>query len=643
MRLFEKSEIRSPKSEGSPKVRSSEFQILADFGFRISDFARSFFLFCIIVLPTLALASNIANTKHNLSVSGPGPLKAANETDLCLFCHTIHRTTGQTPLWSHAFSQVTNYIVYSSPTLKATVGQPDGSSRLCLSCHDGTVALGNVSSRAAPITMQNSVSTMPTGPGNLGTDLSGDHPISFVYDQNLASLDNQIKSPSTIDPKLKLDPQHKLQCVTCHDPHDNQFGDFLVMDNTSSALCTSCHVQAGWAASIHNSSSAQMAAIAASQLNTTKVAGQTRTASSLPPNSKSAGESGCQMCHTSHKAGSKARLLIHGKEEQNCFVCHNGKVLPKNLSAEFNKISVHPVLQTSSTHSLAEDVINSPRHAACADCHNSHASLPQNAPGVAATRKPIVGVKGVSSSGAVINPATREYELCFRCHAESPNRVASHVNRQFVETNKRLQFRLTNQSSHPLEGAGRNPNVPSLIAPWTTSSTVTCTDCHNNDQGIKAGGGGPDGPHGSAFTPILERQLQLSDNNPETPGIYALCYKCHSRSSILSDQSFRATSTRSQTLGQPRGHQFHIVTARAACTTCHDSHGVEQQANLINFNRDYVSPASTGRLDYLGGVCTLTCHGDFPGGQIQSEHIAFPASNSRSAAPSVIKKQSLPR
>jgi hypothetical protein len=340
-------------------------------------------------------------------------------------------------------------------------------------------------------------------------------------------------------------------------------------------------------------------------------------------------------------------LLIHAKEEQNCFVCHNGKALSKDLSAEFNKVSVHPVLQSSATHSLAEDPLNSPRHVACADCHNAHASNPQPAAAHAA-HTPIAGVKGLNSSGAVVNPATREYELCYRCHADSLNRAPAHVTRQFPETNKRVQFKLTNQSFHPLEATGRNPNVPSLISPWTTSSLVACTDCHNNDQGTKAGGAGPNGPHGSTFSPILERQLFLTDDNPETAASYALCYKCHSRSSILSDQSFKAVSSNPQTLGQPRGHQFHVVTARAACTTCHDSHGVEQQANLINFNRNYVSPASNGRLDYItsgaGGTCTLTCHGNFPGGQTQSEHIAFPSSARPSgASPSLLKKQTAPR
>lgn len=40
---------------------------------------------------------------------------------------------------------------------------------------------------------------MPGGPSNLGTDLSGDHPISFVYDQALAQQDSHVKDPATLD------------------------------------------------------------------------------------------------------------------------------------------------------------------------------------------------------------------------------------------------------------------------------------------------------------------------------------------------------------------------------------------------------------------------------------------------------------
>ena len=561
-----------------------------------------------------ASANTVVNSKHNLSVSGPGTVKAKTQTDVCIFCHAAHKTTGETPLWSHALSAVTNYVIYSSPTLKATVGQPDGSSRLCLSCHDGTVALGMVSSRTTTIEMQSGITALPTGPSNLGTDLSGDHPISFVYDQNLATLDTHLRDPLTLDRKLKLDHLQKVQCVTCHDPHDDQFGKFLVMDNTASTLCLGCHVEPGWAGSAHGGSSAQL----------------------IPPSGTSPSPAGklapsrpggiaanaCENCHTSHKAGSKARLLIRPKEEQNCFACHNGQVVVRDLTAEFNKPSAHPVLQTSATHNLAEDPINSPRHAACADCHNPHAVPPardQSAASRTASGQ-LAGVKGVNSAGAVTDPVAREFELCFRCHADSLNRGPARLTRQVAETNKRLQFQASNQSFHPLETTGKNANVPSLITPWTTSSLMDCTDCHNNDQSVKTGGTGPNGPHGSVFTPILERQLLLTDGTPENAGNYALCYKCHSRDSILSDQSFKALNAQ----GEDRGHRFHIVDPKvqAACTTCHDSHGVATASHLINFNLFYVSPPSMNGtngpapqiIQYsttgtFSGTCTLSCHG----------------------------------
>src|SRR5215831_18282178 len=127
-----------------------------------------------IIVPILVLtllsapapAASIVHSKHNLSVASPGTIKAKSETDLCIFCHTVHRTTGQTPLWSHTMSSVSNYVIYSSPTLKATVGQPDGSSRLCLSCHDGTVALGMVSSRGTAIQMEGNITALPPSPNN---------------------------------------------------------------------------------------------------------------------------------------------------------------------------------------------------------------------------------------------------------------------------------------------------------------------------------------------------------------------------------------------------------------------------------------------------------------------------------------------
>jgi hypothetical protein len=160
---------------------------------------------------------------------------------------------------------------------------------------------------------------------------------------------------------------------------------------------------------------------------------------------------------------------------------------------------------------------------------------------------------------------------------------------------------------------------------------MSCTDCHNSDQSPAAGGSGANGPHGSVYSPLLERQLVLTDFSPESSANYALCYKCHSRESILSDQSFRAVNS----LGESRGHRFHIVDQKAACTTCHDSHGVAGARNLINFNTDYVTPSvlsqagamytSTGNFN---GTCALTCHGKDHAG-ISYPNAAMPLSGSK--------------
>jgi cytochrome c peroxidase len=63
-----------------------------------------------------------------------------------------------------------------------------------------------------------------------------------------------------------------------------------------------------------------------------------------------------------------------------------------------------------------------------------------------------------------------------------------------------------------------------------------------------------------------------------------------------------------------RYHNTHVVDDKAACTTCHDSHGVASAPHLINFNTDYVTPVPGTPINYTSagmnhGTCTLMCHG----------------------------------
>lgn len=524
-------------------------------------------------------AASIVNSNHNLSSGGPGAVKAVSEAEICIFCHTPHNASSQAPLWNR-YDSGQIYIPYTSTTSKATIGQPAGASKLCLSCHDGTVALGMVRSRTGTIQF-----TEPIGPAqNLGTDLSDDHPVSFRYDSSLVFSNPQLKDPSTLTGQIRLDENSQLQCTSCHDPHNSQFGNFLRIDAIRGNLCTACHDMNGWNESIHKNSGASWN-------------GQSPNPWVHTP-WNSVADNACENCHAPHNASGKKRLLNSSTEEGNCIPCHNSNVAPKNIIAEFNKLSAHPIYNSTGLHDPTEDaIVTANRHVECLDCHNSHAvsdspfgSLPGS------LRK----VEGVNAQGLEIGGINYEYELCFRCHADSNYTAHTYVSRQFVENNTRIEFDPSNQSYHPLENIGKNSDVPSLIAPLTTTSMIKCTDCHNNNAGPNNGGTGPKGPHGSVYEPLLERNLSFADNQSETLTTYALCYKCHDRNNILDDRSF------------PK-HRRHIERAKSPCTACHDPHGVKNVSHLINFDRNIVSANSSGNLSFqdngrFRGSCSLKCH-----------------------------------
>jgi predicted CXXCH cytochrome family protein len=512
----------------------------------------------------LAQQTSVVNSPHNLSASGPGRIRATAEQQICIFCHTPHRASAIQPLWNRNMP-VNAYRVYSSNTLSAVPGQPTGSSKLCLSCHDGTIALGSVLSRGQTIGMAGGITTLPPGKSNLGTDLSDDHPISFRYDSSLVSKDPKLVEPAAIPKTLRLDGQANLQCSTCHDAHDNSRGNFLVLDNSNSQLCIACH----------------------KNTNTTVT-----------------GHQQCTACHQAHSAPSGPYLLTGKTVTDTCNTCHGGQnIQAANVAADLAKISIHD------THSPVNNPKPIPNETTCATCHEPHTMTK-----VAAAAPDLPGnmgkLAGVSAAGAPIPAARFEYEVCFQCHGDKqPTGLAPFVNRQIVQANTRLEFANSAISFHPVEVAGRSTDVPSLRTTYTTASIIACSDCHNSDSGKVAGGSGPDGVHGSNNRPLLALRYETKDGTSESAAAYALCYKCHDRNSILADQSF------------PK-HKLHIVDKQTPCADCHDAHGISsaqgtttKNARLINFATDVVRPdATTGRLEFnqtmaRQGTCYTQCHG----------------------------------
>ncbi len=75
-------------------------------------------------------ADSVLSSRHNLSVTGPGTIKAATENQVCLFCHTPHVASPEAPLWNR-FASGAPYTPYSSTT---ALSPPPGSPRAPPSC-----------------------------------------------------------------------------------------------------------------------------------------------------------------------------------------------------------------------------------------------------------------------------------------------------------------------------------------------------------------------------------------------------------------------------------------------------------------------------------------------------------------------------
>jgi len=527
-----------------------------------------------------SLQAAVATTSHNLSVSGTGTIKASSEDRICIFCHISHNALPIAPLWNRASSGAV-YTPYNSSTIVAAPGQPTGASILCLSCHDGTIALGDISG-GEEIQMTGGAATMPTGNAYLGTNLADDHPISFVFSQATSAARGDMVSPSALVDEVKLDSSSRLQCTTCHDPHDNTFGKFLVVDNRGSALCETCHKKTNWPSSPHKTSLATWNGIGNDPW----------------PNSdySNVADNACQSCHMPHNANNSERLLTYVNEEDTCTVCHNGNVSIDVLT-DFSKPSSHPISRTTAVHRPDEPVIVRERHVECTDCHNPHAE---------GRTVGVKGVSGVDITNTPITPVTDVYQVCFRCHGDSPKFVPPRTSRQIATNNNNIRemFSPSNPSFHPIAAIGQSRDVPSLIPPLNNLSRIGCDGCHGSDRSSSA-------PHGSNNVPILKLQYIVTDRTAESSAAYALCYSCHDRNSILADTSFAK-------------HRRHIVNFDTPCNICHDPHGGSlskgasqvNNARLINCDTNVVSVGDNGKLEFVApigtvtpGNCSLRCHG----------------------------------
>lgn len=166
--------------------------------------------------------------------------------EICKPCHTPHFAIAGIPrLWNHELTTATYDMHGGTGT---AVDDFDLVSRLCLSCHDGTVALDSFGG-------QTGASFVPTG-ANLGTDLTDDHPVGsdaeYPPDPQPSWWAGAFHDASSLPSGVSLedwensagDARKVVGCATCHNPHNRGNHDHMtVISNAASALCLGCHIK----------------------------------------------------------------------------------------------------------------------------------------------------------------------------------------------------------------------------------------------------------------------------------------------------------------------------------------------------------------------------------------------------------------
>ena len=231
---------------------------------------------------------------HDINVAAGAQPDALGR--VCIFCHTPHNamnTSGlpdPAPLWNHDLGDTASssgWISYqwagSGNAGLAAIGDPlMGPTRLCLSCHDGSVNFDQHGPAASPYAQAGSVAFTPASPRYIGggKDLSTTHPVGFSYldaetARNAGGANelaaNTLTFATAINPAVTYTDPAKITrgysttiksvlyqgefmtCATCHDVHNKNnalmtgpalaagVNFFVYADENKSLLCLSCH------------------------------------------------------------------------------------------------------------------------------------------------------------------------------------------------------------------------------------------------------------------------------------------------------------------------------------------------------------------------------------------------------------------
>ncbi len=213
----------------------------------------------VVALAPSSAKASIIGSAHDFSASTNYWISGASSTwvsrsNVCGICHSMHHTNPDrsAPLWTHA-STLQTFLVYSSPTFNGGTPTIDGSSKACLSCHDGSIAINQTYSgttNGGTAVFIKSSAIIPDGsPAN---DLRNVHPVGFSYltaraaDPDLNDPNATTVAGTSMTISQAMLKNGRVECSSCHDIHRTKgassgSGIFTIVGSANSALCLTCH------------------------------------------------------------------------------------------------------------------------------------------------------------------------------------------------------------------------------------------------------------------------------------------------------------------------------------------------------------------------------------------------------------------
>lgn len=244
---------------------------------------RKLLVAAIAALPALAFGA-IANSAHDLTgTTGSGtPIffgTSNGARTACSFCHAAHHTSSTRGLWIRTAPTAGGWqttTTTSRGTALPAAGALNFGSQVCMSCHDGSVALnqtqyyavagtGEVDATefiggaiggvdAANATLVGSGYYLTGGPAAFPS-LEGTHPVSVPYPTGVTGYYSTGSSNCTAvgaaycvqgagdvgyaQKIVQTGAAFTVECTSCHDPHVG--GIFLRPMPPGSSRCSGCH------------------------------------------------------------------------------------------------------------------------------------------------------------------------------------------------------------------------------------------------------------------------------------------------------------------------------------------------------------------------------------------------------------------